>query len=183
MKLSDGEKLGLFMLAEIYEHLGVKGEIDPAFVKMALTDGQPWAIKERHGGLFWEGGSHETAKTVSRILGMWRAIEEAYDRFDEEQKAELEAKSPHFGKHPRFDGFDGNAGDGFYGAVEFMVNKSDMGWEHFKGRSLNSHGASSTASNLRMLEVWGERVVNLHRGGLQVDDVASMLNAQAHPGG
>ena len=33
MKLSDGEKLIILMLSELYEKLGVEGEIEPDFIK------------------------------------------------------------------------------------------------------------------------------------------------------
>jgi uncharacterized protein len=36
MQLSNGEKLILFMLTEIYQQLGVRGEVDPKFVKQAI---------------------------------------------------------------------------------------------------------------------------------------------------
>jgi len=45
MKLTDGEKLILYMLSEIYEHLGIEGKtkIDSQFVKSAIHDGHAWA--------------------------------------------------------------------------------------------------------------------------------------------
>lgn len=181
MKLSDGEKLGLFMLAEVYEHLGVNGDIEPKFVKDAISSGHAWAVKERYSGIFNDSGSDEIAHQVSRILGMWRMIEESYAKLDQSEKTRLASLVPHLGENPRFEGFDGNAGDGFYGTAEFLVNKADMGWDDFQGRPLNSHGSATTAGHLRMLEVYSERAGNLHRGGFTVEDLAAVLQARAHP--
>jgi hypothetical protein len=45
MKLSDGEKLILLMLSEVFEKLKVEGSIDPALVKNAIFHDHPWALK------------------------------------------------------------------------------------------------------------------------------------------
>jgi hypothetical protein len=42
MKLTDSEKLTLIMLCEIYEKLGIKGELDSKFVKEAIFSGNTW---------------------------------------------------------------------------------------------------------------------------------------------
>jgi len=36
MKITDGEKLILLMLSDLYERLGVEGEIEPEFIKSAI---------------------------------------------------------------------------------------------------------------------------------------------------
>ncbi len=179
MKLSDGEKLTLFMLADIYEHLGLT-EVDPAFVRDSITDGHPWALKEKYHGIFHDDTPEETARQVASILGMWRVIEESYAQLDQTSKDRLAAEVEHFGKNPKFPGFDGNAGDGFYSAAEFLV-KGDFGWEHFRGRSLNSHGSGPTDGQLRMLEVYRERVGKLHSGYFDADDLAAILRERIHP--
>ena len=40
MKISDGEKLIILMLSELYEKLGVDGEIEPDFIKSAIFSDQ-----------------------------------------------------------------------------------------------------------------------------------------------
>jgi hypothetical protein len=45
MKLSDGEKLILIMLSDVYEKLEIEGEINPKFVKSAIGSGHPWGLK------------------------------------------------------------------------------------------------------------------------------------------
>lgn len=179
MKLSDGEKLTLFMLTDIYEHLGLT-EVDPKFIRNAITDGHPWALKERYPGIFHKDTPEETAQQVASILGMWRIIEESYDKLDQPSKDRLAAEVEHFGKNPKFPGFDGNSGDGFYSAAKFLVD-GDFGWEHFRGRSLNSHGSGSTDGQLRMLEAYHERASALHSGYFGVDDLAAILSERVHP--
>jgi hypothetical protein len=39
MKLSDGEKLNILMLCDIYKHLKVKGEFDPEFISITIFNG------------------------------------------------------------------------------------------------------------------------------------------------
>lgn len=182
MKLSDGEKLTLFMLTEIYEHLGVDGEVNPGFVRNAITDGHAWAIKEKYHGIFWEAGSQEQAHEVGRILLMWRAIEEAYADLSPADKERLAADVPLYGKDPKFDGFDGNASDGWYGTTQFVVNKADFGWDHFKGRSLNSHGAAHIDDHRRMLAVWDDQTSRGLGGRLGYDDLGRVLSARSRKG-
>lgn len=182
MKLSDGEKLTLFMLTEIYDRLDVKGEIDPAFVRNSITDGHAWAIKEKYHGVFWDSGSQEQAHEVGRILLMWRAIEEAYADLSTGDKERLASDVPLYGKDPKFEGFDGNASDGWFGTTQFIVTKADVGWDHFKGRSLNSHGAAHIDDYRRMLTAWEDRARRGMGGRLGYEDLASILSAR-RPGG
>ena len=37
MKLSDGEKLILMVLADMYKHLEIKGEFDPDFISTTIS--------------------------------------------------------------------------------------------------------------------------------------------------
>jgi hypothetical protein len=41
MTLSDGEKLILVMLCDIYRHLGIKGEVKPDFILETIDSGKP----------------------------------------------------------------------------------------------------------------------------------------------
>ena len=44
MKLSNGERLILIMVSEIYEKLDIKGEINPALVRDAIYGDKLWAL-------------------------------------------------------------------------------------------------------------------------------------------
>jgi uncharacterized protein len=44
MNLTNPERLILVMLAEIYGHLDIKRQVDPAFLKEAISTGNTWGI-------------------------------------------------------------------------------------------------------------------------------------------
>lgn len=46
MKLSDGEKLILLMVSDIYEHLGLEWDtgLDPSLIKSAIHEDQMWGL-------------------------------------------------------------------------------------------------------------------------------------------
>jgi hypothetical protein len=52
MKFSDGEKLIIVMLAEIYKAMGIKGNIDPDLVQSAISAGNLWGLRMQYPGLF-----------------------------------------------------------------------------------------------------------------------------------
>ncbi len=44
MQLSDGEKLILMMLCDLYDKNEIEGEIDHTFVRDAIFENQTWAL-------------------------------------------------------------------------------------------------------------------------------------------
>ena len=71
MKISDGEKLIILMLSELYEKLGVDGEIEPDFIKSAIFSDQLWGIKWKYSGIpFEESEDRQIVKEVVDILDM-----------------------------------------------------------------------------------------------------------------
>ena len=81
MKLSDGEKLILTALCELYKHGKVKGEIDPEFVKRTIHNEQTWAFHWKYRGIPFEStDTPPLVHEVSDILDMWWLIESAYDK-------------------------------------------------------------------------------------------------------
>ena len=63
MKLSDGERLIVVMLAEVMEALKLNREVDPSLIKTLACGGDEWAIKRKYSGLFPSAGP--TADDVS----------------------------------------------------------------------------------------------------------------------
>lgn len=179
MKISPGEKLILHMLADLFEHLGVESELDPAFIKSAL-DGHEWAISSRYGGFERDNSSDQVANEVGEILMMWRVIEERYAELSTDEKARLAALSPIFGEEPKFPGFDGNAGTGHYGTAAFLI-RHDFGWDHFKKHYLNSHGSAPVEGQLRMVARFREVQSQKNFEPLSVEDLATILDERVHP--
>lgn len=76
MKLSDGEKLILLMLSEIFEKLKVEGSIDPGLVKNAISHDHPWALKWEYDRVLALSGKNDLGGSqVVDILNMWTLIE------------------------------------------------------------------------------------------------------------
>lgn len=180
MKISDGEKLIILMLSELYDKLNVKGEIDPEFLRSAIFNDQLWGVGWKYSGIPFE--TTETpriVKEVTDILDMWNFVEHSYEELNEEEKATLAEKADPFRKDPKFRGFDGNNETDYMGTAMFLVN--DLGrFERFKGRSFNCHHPSIDAHR-RMLERFQPMRERLNFNPLSVVDLTELLNEQIPP--
>ena len=139
MKISDGEKIILLMLSELYEQLSIEGEIEPEFIKSAIYRQNLWGIPWKYSGIPFE--DQETPAIVTEvidILDMWSLIEHAYRELSAEEKKKLEEDAQPFGENPRFPGFDGNNESEYMNVASFLINDLDR-FQEFKGRSLNAH--------------------------------------------
>lgn len=125
MKLTDGERLIALMLAQVSSQLGWNADedpngIDPAFVTMALERGHPWAIREKHSGLFPEqDASDEVVRETTDWLWMFMLVEEAFEGLTDGDRTKVEAALPYPGAL-KFKGFDGNH-EGEYASAARML--------------------------------------------------------------
>ena len=180
MKLSDGEKLILLMLSELYDKLGVEGEIDPDFLRSAIFSNNIWSIPWKYPGIpFEDERDPEIVKEVLDILEMWSAIERSYQRLSDEEKSHVEKEAEPFGKDPKFSGFDGNYETDYMGIATFLVNDLDR-FEEFKGRYLNSHSRSINAYK-RMLSTYTLIRERTHYQPLSAKDLVEILQKRTHP--
>jgi len=180
MKLTDGEKLIVLMLSELYEKLGVKGEIEPDFIKSAIYSDKLWGLKWKYSGIpFEETEDPEIVKEVVDILDMWSFIEQAYSRLSNEQKAKLEADVPYIGKDPKFIGFDGNNESEYMGTAMFLVNDLER-FQEFSGRSFNCHSPSIDGYR-RMLSVFEPIRKTLSHEPLSLEQLTTILKEKAYP--
>ncbi len=180
MKLTDGEKLIVLMLSELYEKLGVNGEIEPDFIKSAIFSDQLWGIKWKYSGIpFEESEDPEIVKEVVDILDMWSFIERAYSQLNEEQKTKLEADVPYFGQDPKFVGFDGNNESEYMGTAMFLVNELER-FQEFSGRSFNCH-SQSIDGYLRMLSAFEPIRKTLSNKPLNLEQLTTILKEITHP--
>lgn len=180
MKLSDGEKLIILMLSDLYEKLGVEGELEPDFIKSAIFSDQLWGIRWKYSGIpFEDVEDPAVVKDVVDILDMWSFIERSYAELDDEQKDQLEKDAEPFGRDPKFQGFDGNNETEYMGTAIFLVNELDR-FTDFKGRSFNCHHPS-IEMHKRMLEVFEPMRTRLAFGLLSAEDLAAILKASIHP--
>ena len=180
MKLSDGEKLIIIMLSELYGKFGVEGEVDPEFIKSAIFNDQLWGLKWKYSGIpFDESEDPEIVKEVVDILDMWSFIEIACNKLTDEQKAKLEMDAAHCGKDLKFQGFDGNNETEYMGTAMFLVNDLER-FQEFKGRSFDSHRAS-VEKYRRMLKVFEPIRKNLAYEPMSINDLTKILEVEKHP--
>src|SRR5262245_12776432 len=79
--LSEGERLIVLLLCDLYKSLNLKCPIDPALFGPAL--GGTEAAPRRQS-------NQEVAAEVGAILDMWSAIERGYKRLSIDEKREVE---------------------------------------------------------------------------------------------
>jgi hypothetical protein len=123
MKLSDGERLIIAMLCDIYKSGNIKGEIDPEFVASSILDRQEWALQWKYPGLF--PGSDDAPAVVREtcdILEMYRVLTFSFEALSEEDQAKLRGKAAPFDEYVRFRGFD-HDNDPHAWIVRFLVEK------------------------------------------------------------
>lgn len=132
MKLSDGEKLIAIMLADIMEANRTNGEVDPAFVKEAISSGHMWALKWKYPGIFEEDDDPEVVQETADILDMCRVIEGSINQLDDAERDTIPEDD-----RAVFIGFDANNED-HYGVARMFLTKMDL-WPEFADRPLNSH--------------------------------------------
>lgn len=169
MKLTDGERLIVVMLADLMEGLKIDRELDPTLIKSLVCGGDEWAIKRKYSGMFpSEGPTEEVVSETTNILWMWDILEHRIADLDGEEAAEA-AKW----LRTKFAGFDGN-NDPHYGVAQTLIN--DLGdFSHFKGRNLNSH---SQATLPRYQQMYAKFDGHLQNGGgeLSVDALRDICN-------
>lgn len=140
VRFSDGEKIIILMLRDLYAHLKVKDpEIDPTFLGEVIWGGHYWAPKWELTGVFHDyADDPRVLKETVDILEMWESMERAYSKLGKKDKELVEKEAEPLGKSVRFPGFDGNNESAHLGIAGFLVKKMGR-FSTFKGRDLNSH--------------------------------------------
>lgn len=180
MHISDGEKLILLMLSELYTKLSIKGEIDPEFLQSAIYSQNLWGIQWKYPSISFE--DQETPQIVNDvvdILDMWSFIERAYQNLSDDDRNKLEKEADPFGKDPRFPGFDGNNESEHMSIASFLINELGR-FQVFKDRDLNSHMPTLETSR-RMLSVFKKIRVTLSDGPMTLQQLTLVLSEKTHP--
>ena len=180
MKITDGEKLIILMLSEIYENLEIKGEVEPEFIKSAIFRDHIWSIPWRYSGIPFE--NQEPPPVVDHvidILSMWDFIEYSYEELPNEEKERLNEDANLRGASPVFRGFDGNNETKYMSVASFLVNDLDR-FERFRGRSMNSH-MPSLEIYWRMFSAYDLVRDRLFAEPIPRSDLADILNERIHP--
>ncbi|MGO4402196.1 YfbU family protein [Achromobacter sp. PAB15] len=179
MKLTSAEKLSLVMLSELYEKLGVNGEVDADFVKSAIFSGNTWALTLGMPGIVGDDGEDTPPNVlyVMEVMDMWESIEHSIQNLDDKQREDLNRRAAPYGVTSKFEGFDGNNEGELMGIAKFLVEKMHR-FSSFTGRSFNSHGPSAEGYK-RMLKVHGPSEASW--GHLAVDELVTVLMAKSYP--
>lgn len=136
MKLTDGEKIIIAMLADIHKKLGVEGETDLNLLMKSIYGGHLWSLKHDMSGLLHDYvDDDEEVKETYNILDMWRVIEPSFDDLDINDKSRVRAAN--HGHDPKFSGFDGN-NEPHFGIAKHLVDVMGR-YSEFADRDLNSH--------------------------------------------
>lgn len=172
VELSQGERLILFMLSEVYKHLKIEGEIDHNFVQAAIVSNQFWALDWKFGSII--SGENNPSKAeigeTNRILAMWNDIEGQIEEMSGSDRSRLKAETGI--DDPKFNGFDANEGP-HYGIAKFIIKQMNQ-YQRFKDRYLNSHRPNIEAES-RMLSAYEDL---LNSNPLTTDQVITVLNAR-----
>lgn len=180
MKITDGEKLILLMLSELYERLGIEGEINPEFIKSAIFSQNLWGIPWKYSGIpFEDQETPRIVKDVVDILDMWSFIEYGYEKLTEDDKKRLEEDAYPFGRDPKFPGFDGNNESEHMNVASFLINDLDR-FQKFKGRSLNAH-MPTLELHQKMLAAFEPIRKNLVSGAMSLAQLTAVLSEFPHP--
>ena len=180
MKLTDGEKLIILMLTEMYEKLQIEGETEPDFLRSAIFNDHLWGIRWKYSGIpFEQAEDPPIVREVVDILDMWSFIEYAYAKLSEQERQQLALAAKPFGENPRFNGFDGNNESEHMSVAMFLVNQLER-FQEFKGRSFNCHHPSLD-THRRMLAVFEPLRASLADSSLSVDQLAKILREKVHP--
>jgi uncharacterized protein YfbU (UPF0304 family) len=180
VKLTDGEKLILLMLADLHEKVAINGDVEPGFLRSAIFNDQLWGIRWKYSGIPFEPAEDPpVVREVIDILDMWSLIEFSYSKLNDEQKASVAREASPFGENPRFHGFDGN-GEGEHMSIAlFLVNHLDR-FQEFKGRDFNCHHPSIDAHR-RMLASLEPIRRSLLATPLSAEQLSLILKEQVHP--
>jgi uncharacterized protein YfbU (UPF0304 family) len=179
VELTDGEKLIILMLADMYKAQKIKGDFDPDFISSTIHNDQLWGFNWQYSGIPF--GPYETPQAVrdtGDFLDMWSIIEESYANLSAADKKKLEKDAEPFGKHVKFRGFDAN-NEPHFGIALYLINDLER-FTHFKGRELSAHMPSIDAYR-RMYEVFEPMRAGLHSRSLNLAELAAILKAMIHP--
>lgn len=169
MKLSDGEKLIAFMLADMMKAQGIRSELDPDFIMSAIAGDDLWAIRWKYDSLFHEEGpSDEIVKETADIMTMCRVVETSIDQLEDDARASL-----HESEQRVFIGFDANE-EPHYGVATMLVEELNR-FSEWRDRPLNSH--STTLARYRRQKNVFDRLDWSHDGLLSLAEVKAVLEA------
>jgi uncharacterized protein len=180
MNLSEGERLILVMLCDIYKALEIKGAVDLDTLKPLILEARSNGVARVHSA----SGNHRdrtaVATEVSEILDMWSAIERGYKHLSVDEKRTVEAEAGPLGRGVRFSGFDVESEIEYRNAAHHLIEATGL-FERFQGRNLEAH-MPALAGYRRMLRVYAP--MRSVRGDQRLDarQIIVLANAEKYAG-
>lgn len=169
MKLSDGEKLIAFMLADIMEALKVDHDLDPGFIKTAIAGDDLWALRWKYGSIFHgEGPSDEVVDETGKLMTMCRVMENSIAQLSSEDRNKIPEHQQQV-----FVGFDGNE-EPHYGVAVMLVEQLSR-FAEWEKRPLNSH--HNTLDRYRRMKRIFDGIKTGPRGLLDLAAIKQVLAA------
>jgi uncharacterized protein YfbU (UPF0304 family) len=173
-QLDGGQRLITLLLCDLFAKLKVPSDLDPDFIREAILDRHDWAIGWRYTDIAGDVHKNEAAQEVSRVLHMWIAIEIAFDKLSEKEKARVTAETDEDG---RFPGFDWNMESDVASIATFMIDKMDL-FSRFRKRDLRCVFAKMPLY-LRMLTAYKNIASKMTSDLMSASQLIAVLNAQA----
>ncbi len=180
LHFSGPEMLIVHLLCDLLRGSRQRSEFDPKFIQEALVGGHFWGLEWEYSGIFHHHHDRrEIVKEVVDVLDMWDFIEGAYEALGQKDRQRILVEAEPFGKHVRFEGFDGNNEGAHYSVASFMVQ--DLGrFSRFAKRELNSHSPVIDAYR-RMFAVFEPMRAKLAGSRLNASQIIELLQAKTHP--
>lgn len=169
MKLSDGEKLIAYILADLMKGLKIDSAIDPDLVQEAIAGDDLWMLRWEYSAVFHSGGpSDEVVEETAEIMSMCRVLENSIGQLPPEELTQIDERD-----RTVFVGFDGNH-EPHFGVAKQIVSRLGR-FDEWKDRYLNSHSATIDHYR-RMRKVFDG--IHLPAGGrLPIVDIKRVLEA------
>ncbi|CAI2407488.1 Uncharacterised protein [Serratia liquefaciens] len=175
--MTSTEKLTLLMMCDLFDHLGVDGEIDSSIVREAVDSGNTWAIERKYQFLSTEEVPKEVQKKVDSALTAYRNLSNSLRTLTPDESNELKDKHKLkiHDKHIQFPGYDGN-NESDYMSVAFMLGKLGLYTEQLEidknSHEENVNSYDDLISALTVLKDAGHNVNKLEKPHL--DEVLSL---------
>jgi uncharacterized protein YfbU (UPF0304 family) len=178
IRLTDGDKLVVVMLRDIYKHLKLEhGEIDPDLVADAIFGGHLWAPKWQMQGLFHDHEDTEAElRFVTSVLDMWHFLESGYSQLSKKDKEWVAKEADLVGDNLAFEGFDGNDEGTFMSIAGFLVENMRR-FPRLKGRGTTNSHAPRVGAYRRMLTVFDPIRRNIMGNDLSAAQIVEVLKA------
>lgn len=177
VRLSDGEKLILWMLRDLFLQHRVEGEIDPEFVCAVISGGHYWALDWEFPGLTGRPIDRELVSEVIDVLNMWTYIERGYENLSNTDKERVKLESS--GRRPIFMGFYANEEIEHLSVTRFLIDHLKK-FRWFEERELDSHLPTIDAYR-RMLAAFRPLQKELTFDTLSASQVIDLLKERIHP--